>query len=123
MYRFPSEGHSGQRPTAHGDLLLTPHSTPLALLVEHGLIGILAGAVMGVAVLLLWWRSRASLSRLAVASAVLAFLFDTYLLRNFDISLWCWACVALVATWKEPLAHANDSATGNPADTVQPLLG
>lgn len=106
LYRFPPEGHSGQRPTAYGDLLLTPHSTPLALLVEHGLVGVLAGAVMGVAVLVLWWRSRASLSRLAVASAVLAslmaFLFDTYLLRNFGISLWWWACVALVATWKEP---------------------
>ena len=119
LYRFPPEGHSGQRPTPYGDLLLTPHSTPLALLVEHGVMGVLAGAVMGVALLMLWWRSRASLSRLVVASALVAslvaMLFDTYLLRNFGISLWWWACVALVATWEAPRpddAPAPDAPAG-----------
>ncbi len=121
LYRFPPEGHSSVRPTTAGNLLLTPHSTPLALLVEHGLIGALAGAVLGVALLVLWWQARHDLPRLVVASALLAslvaFLFDTYLLRNFGVSLWWWACVGLVATWPDdgaeaPPATADGGAVG-----------
>ena len=97
-----------------GDLLLTPHSTPLAMLVELGLPGALLGLAMGLCLAAGWWRSRTTLPRLVVASATLAclvaFLVDTYLVRNFGISMWWWASVALVSTWdEEPVAAPKTS--------------
>ena len=114
LYPMPAGGYAGFRPTEMGDVLLTPHSTPLAILVEFGIPGALLGAVMGLALAWGWWRSRTTLPRLVVASAVLAclvaFLVDTYLLRNFGISLWWWALVALTATWPFDDADAPDAA-------------
>lgn len=82
-------------------VLLTPHSTPLAMLVELGLIGAALGLVIGVCLVMMWWQSRTNLARMVVMSAMLAtlvgFLFDTYLLRNFGISMWWWATFAVVA--------------------------
>lgn len=103
LYSMPDEGYAGYMSTEAGNVLLTPHSTPLAMLVELGIPGALLGLIMGALMLRGWWRSRTTLPRLVVASASLAclvaFLVDTYLLRNFGISLWWWATIALVATW------------------------
>ena len=90
------------------------HSTPLAALVELGVVGaILLAAVLG-AVALLALGARTPSARWVVAAALLAslvaFLFDTYLLRNFGIAVWWWAAVALVATWpteENPCASAT----------------
>lgn len=88
-----------------GDLLLTPHSTPLVILTELGIPGALLALLVAVCLTVGWWRSRTALPRLVVASAALAclaaFLVDTYLLRNFGISMWWWAIVALVSTWHD----------------------
>ncbi|MFT3888603.1 MAG: O-antigen ligase family protein [Arachnia sp.] len=95
--------HPREYETVAGNVLGTPHSTPLAALVELGLVGaaLLACVLAGVALIAL--GARGTVTRWAVAAAVLAtlvaFLFDTYLLRNFGIALWWWAAVALVATW------------------------
>ena len=103
LYPMPEEGYAGFQPSDMGNVLLTPHSTPLQFMVEFGIPGVILGAVMGIALLVGWWRARTTLPRLIVASAVLAclvaFLVDTYLLRNFGISLWWWALIALTATW------------------------
>ena len=108
QYAMPEGLYYEMAHTPHGELLLTPHSTPLALLVELGIPGALLGLVIGVALLVGWWRSRTSLPRLVVASAVLAclvaFVVDTYLIRNFGISLWWWAAIAVVSTWQQ---HAD----------------
>lgn len=103
LYPMPKAGYAGYQPTEMGNVLLTPHSTPLQILVEFGIPGVILGAMMGIALVMGWWQARTSLPRLIVASAVVAclvaFLFDTYLLRNFGISLWWWALVALTSAW------------------------
>ncbi|SDL11521.1 O-Antigen ligase [Tessaracoccus oleiagri] len=105
LYPMPGGDYTRFAPTPFGDILLTPHSTPLAMLVELGIVGALLGLLMGASLLLGWWRSRTSLARLIVSSATLAclvaFLVDTYLLRNFGISMWWWATIALVSSWQE----------------------
>lgn len=106
LYPMPGGDYAGYRPTEAGNVLLTPHSTPLTFLVEFGLPGVVAAAAMGLGLLAMWWKSRVYLPRLVLASATLAclvaFLVDTYLLRNFGISLWWWACLAVVATCPKP---------------------
>ena len=42
-------------------------------------------------------------------ASLVAFQFDTYLLRNFGIAVWWWAAVALVATWPpEPASTTSE---------------
>ena len=100
LYPMPGNAYWSVVTHPEGDLLLTPHSTPL---VELGLPGALLGIAMVVALALGWWRSRMTLPRLVVASGILAtlvpFVVDTYLLRNFGVSMWWWASVVLVSTW------------------------
>lgn len=106
--------HPKHYETVAGSVLGTAHSTPLAALVELGVVGaILLAAVLG-AVALLALGARTPSARWVVAAALLAslvaFLFDTYLLRNFGIAVWWWAAVALVATWpteENPCASAT----------------
>lgn len=91
-------------------------------LVGAALVGIVAtqsrGALITLGVwavlLLLALGARTPSARWVVAAALLAslvaFLFDTYLLRNFGIAVWWWAAVALVATWpteENPCASAT----------------
>ncbi len=103
LYPMPGNAYWSVVTHPEGDLLLTPHSTPLVVLVELGLPGALLGIAMVVALALGWWRSRMTLPRLVVASGILAtlvpFVVDTYLLRNFGVSMWWWASVVLVSTW------------------------
>ena len=95
--------HPKHYETPAGSVLGTPHSTPLAALVELGVVGAILLAAVLVAVALLALGARTPSARWAPAAALLAslvaFLFDTYLLRNFGIAVWWWAVVALVATW------------------------
>lgn len=111
-YAFESGLAPGQdpmlRPVGDGQVLITPHSTPLVILVELGIPGVLLALAVVAALVFAWWRARTSLPRLVVASATLAclvaFLVDTYLVRNFSISLWWWASLALTSTWDETRA-------------------
>ncbi len=93
-----------ERPIPEGVLLDTPHSTPLAVLVETGIVGAGILACVFVALILLAWRVRETYPSLILGAAMLAtlvaFLFDTYLLRNFGISMWWWAVAALLGTWR-----------------------
>lgn len=88
-------------PTAHGSVLLSPHSTALAVLVELGLVGALLALVVVAAVVRLWWTSRNDPFAFPIASALVAslvaFLFDTYLLKEFGVSFWWWLALFLVA--------------------------
>ncbi|MBK7820127.1 MAG: O-antigen ligase family protein [Tessaracoccus sp.] len=104
--------HPKHYETSMGSVLGTPHSTPLAALVELGVVGAILLAAVLVAVALLAFGARTPSARWAVAAALLAtlvaFLFDTYLLRNFGIAVWWWAAVALIATWPPaPLTRAT----------------
>lgn len=83
-----------------GEVLLSPHSTLLAVATELGLVGLLAAGALVVA-LVLAVRPRAgragvSVLGAAVVACLASFLFDTYLLKNFGVSFWWWAAVALV---------------------------
>jgi hypothetical protein len=105
--------HPKHYETAAGSVLGTAHSTPLAALVELGLVGALLLAAALVAVALVALGARTPSARWAVAAALLAslvaFQFDTYLLRNFGIAVWWWAAVALVATWPpEPASTTSE---------------
>lgn len=93
---------SGMLATAAGPVLQSPHSTLLSIVVETGVVGsVLALACVAILVLLLF-RTRPDPLRFPVACAVVAslvaFLFDSYLLRNFGVSLWWWAAVAFCCT-------------------------
>lgn len=96
--------HPKHYETSAGSVLGTAHSTPLAALVEFGVVGAILLAAVLVAVALLALGARTPSARWVVAAAILAtfvaFLFDTYLLRNFGSAVWWWAAVALVATWQ-----------------------
>lgn len=93
---------AGIHHTEWGDVLLSPHSTVLALLVESGLVGVVLGVGCLTALLATLWRSRRDPSRAVLGAALVAscvaFLFDTYLLKNFGVSLWWWLFAALVMT-------------------------
>ena len=98
--RIPAPG-SGMVPSSAGDLLLSPHSTALAILVELGLVGASLG-LLGVGGLCgLLYVSRRDPYRLpvvaAVVSCLVAFLFDTYLVKNFGISFFWWVAIARCA--------------------------
>ncbi len=83
-----------------GEVLLSPHSTLLAVATELGLVGLLAAGALVVALVLAVRprAGRAGVSVLgpAVIACLASFLFDTYLLKNFGVSFWWWAAVALV---------------------------
>ena len=105
----------GRLNTPIGRLLPNPHSLPLSVLVELGLVGM---AILLTLVGVLLWRLRLSwLARttfdgvpdtlvLALVSTWVAFFFDYYLLKNFGISYWWWAMFALAfaAPRKEEVA-------------------
>lgn len=82
--------------TAYGKTLNSPHSTLLAVLVELGLVGfVVLLAVLG---LLVWrmlrlWTGKDRIGHavsMALVASLLAFFFDTYLLKNFGVSFWWW---------------------------------
>ncbi|WP_203568889.1 O-antigen ligase family protein [Aestuariimicrobium ganziense] len=83
--------------TDWGKVLTSPHSLYLAVLVELGILG----AVLLVAMLaaIPWslrqqWGTQddpvATMVLIALAASLLAFVFDTYLLKNFGVSFWWW---------------------------------
>lgn len=92
----------GIQNTAWGDVLISPHSTVLAVLVELGLVGALLFGSSVVALMGVLWSSRRHPSRLllpaALVASLVAFLFDTYLLKNFGVSLWWWLFATIVVT-------------------------
>lgn len=99
--------------TAKGQALTNPHSVPVGVLVELGLIGAVLVAALVVILLVrlvrMWrashregadWRSDAAaeLALVAVGAGFVAFLFDFYLFKNFAVDFWWWAVVAWVLT-------------------------
>lgn len=117
--RVPAPG-SGMVPSAAGDLLLSPHSTALALLVELGLVGAALGLLGVVALCGLLYVSRRDPYRLpvmaAVVSCLVAFLFDTYLVKNFGISFLWWVAIAMCAVTALPAPVPNPNAEGSDDD-------
>lgn len=98
----------GRLRTSAGDLLTNPHSVPLGVGVELGLVGLLLLA--GIIVLLFVavgdaWRTRGPASGengragaregvlLALVASLVTFVFDYYLLKNFAVSFWWWCAV------------------------------
>lgn len=94
---------AGMVPSPVGEVLLSPHSTVLAVAVELGVVGSVLGLGCVLALIGLFLRSRTHPGRFLVGAALLATLvaslFDTYWLKNFEISMLWWAMVALVAAW------------------------
>lgn len=82
--------------TQWGLVLNSPHSTYLAVLVELGLVGfavLLAFLAMLVVTMLRLWKGGSALAlmtAMALVASLGAFLFDTYLLKNFGVSFWWW---------------------------------
>lgn len=117
--RVPAPG-SGMVPSAAGDLLLSPHSTALAVLVELGLVGAALGLLGVVALCGLLYVSRRDPYRLpvmaAVVSCLIAFLFDTYLVKNFGISFLWWVAIAMCAATALPGPVPNHTAEGSDDD-------
>lgn len=103
--------------TGFGRSLTNPHSLYLGVLAELGIVGAALLAVLVVGVL--WhgvkaWRTLARVGReasgselgealsalvvpLALASTLVAFALDHYLLKNFAVSFWWW--FVLASTW------------------------
>lgn len=117
--RIPAPG-SGMVPSAAGDLLLSPHSTALAILVELGLVGASLGLLGLGGVCGLLYVSRRDPYRLPVIAAVfsclVAFLFDTYLVKNFGISFLWWVAVAMCAATALPGPVPGPTAGGTDDD-------
>lgn len=88
-------------PTQAGQVLLSPHSTLLAVVVELGLVGLLLAGVMVVSLCRLALRCRrdafAAPLTLALLATLVAFLFDTYLFKEFGNAFWWWLAVGAVA--------------------------
>lgn len=90
-----------QQPSRWGDLLYHAHSTPLALLVERGLVG------LGLFGVVTWAVARAAITvvrradELHVVAVILllslpAMLVELYLLRSFPSAVLWWAAVWLI---------------------------
>lgn len=99
----PRLGKSLQWESPYGGVLYHPHSVPLGVLVESGLLG---AAIFTAGVVALVWQSMVTLrsqTGLLIVAAALAVvvpaLFVEYLMfRNFPGSLLLWACVWSLAT-------------------------
>ena len=105
-------------PTPAGQVLLSPHSTLLAVVVELGLVGALLAGVMVAALGWLAVRTRrdgftAPLA-LALVAGLVAFLFDTYLLKEPGNAFWWWLAAGAVAVCSLPDRQAASSSTANP---------
>lgn len=105
-------------PTPAGQVLLSPHSTLLAVVVELGLVGALLAGVMVAALGWLAVRTRrdgftAPLA-LALVAGLVAFLFDTYLLKEPGNAFWWWLAAGAVAVCSLPDRQAASSNTANP---------
>ena len=104
----PSPG-DGMIPTEHGPVLLSPHSTFLAAAVESGLVGLtLLLAIVGFMAARMFTTRRDLFSLILSASTLatsVAFLFDTYLIKEFSISFWWWLAVFVTFT-RTPVERA-----------------
>lgn len=109
----------GIQNTAWGDVLISPHSTVLAVVVELGLVGAVLGVACIIALVGALWSSRKSPSRsllaAALAASCVAFLFDTYLVKNFGVSLWWWLFATVVMT-----RNPSDPELGLAGQTILP---
>jgi len=106
-------------PTPAGQVLLSPHSTLLAVVVELGLVGALLAGVMVFALCKLTLRGRedafAAPLALALLATLVAFLFDTYLFKEFGNAFWWWLAAGAVAVCCSPVERqALSNSTTSP---------
>lgn len=106
-------------PTPAGQVLLSPHSTLLAVVVELGLVGALLAGVMVFALCKLALRGRedafAAPLALALLATLVAFLFDTYLFKEFGNAFWWWLAAGAVAVCCSPVERqALSNSTTSP---------
>ena len=99
----------GLMTTQWGPTLSSAHSTVLAVLVELGLLGlVLLLPVLLVPVVELVRRlldgtcpPAEVVLRWAVVATLPAFLLDTYLVKNFGVSMWWWVVVLSTVAWAD----------------------
>ncbi|VEI03120.1 Lipid A core - O-antigen ligase and related enzymes [Acidipropionibacterium jensenii] len=113
---YPAPGDR-QVVTQYGRVLTSAHSSYVAVGSELGLVML---AVLVALVGMLWQRAVrtirepggtvAPVQTLALAAVTVAWLFDSYLVKNFSVSLWWW----LVAV-STGLADADSRDRGEPA--------
>ena len=106
-------------PTPAGQVLLSPHSTLLAVVVELGLVGVLLAGAMVFALCKLTLRGRedafAAPLALALLATLVAFLFDTYLFKEFGNAFWWWLAAGAVAVCCSPVERqALSNSTTSP---------
>lgn len=121
VQQIPAPGSMMIR-TRWGMVLNSPHSTWLAVLVELGIVGavvLLAFVALLLAQLRHLWSGSDPL-RLVVAVAMVASLaawvFDTYLLKNFGVSFWWWLVLFAVVG---RAGAAGDERLRGPGRTVR----
>ena len=112
--------YRGRVQTVEGIVQTNPHSVPLAVGVELGLVGLVLLAVIVVVLVVSLIRARRAAAglggvadglRLAVVASLAAFAFDHYLFKNFGISFWWWVCLATVFLLPRP--GDGDSSDGD----------
>lgn len=111
----PAPG-DGMIPTDHGPVLLSPHSTLLAVAVESGLILLLVTLTIPAVMIARLVTARKDPFLLILASATLAlslaFLFDTYLVKEFSVSFWWWLAVFTIFVKTPPGPDGRGSRPG-----------
>ena len=124
--RFLLVPHRGRVGTSEGAILTNPHSVPLGVLVELGLIGLVllaALCIVPMVRLVRGWGSRDGIGTvpdglaLALVAGFAAFVFDYYLFKNFGVSFWWWVCyTAVFAVRPQP----RPQPAPEPASAVRP---
>lgn len=106
-----------------GDALPHPHSTVVWALAELGALGVLlVGLLAGTVVRLLTarrWGRPTYLVAAAFVAQLPAWLFDTYLIKNFTLALVWWAVLFSVfgfGSLRDTPASAEDDASADTGD-------
>lgn len=112
-----------------GDALPHPHSTFLLAMSELGLLGLALLCVVAWLVIRLLsvarsWGRASYMVAAAIAAQLPAWLFDTYLFKNFPLAFWWWAVLFSVlgfgALRGTRAGAGDDSPAGNEDAETQP---
>lgn len=101
--------------TQYGDLLTNPHSVPLGVVVELGLIGLGALAMLLAILIAGYWKARRAAERsefveilyYGIFCSLPAFMYDYYLFKSFPVSFIWWYFVFVALTLSGLLDDAS----------------